>query len=65
MAEKILRDTYGRPIGSIQVDSRGVQTLRDVRGRVKGTYDPQRDVTMEPNGRIYGWGNLLKMLLND
>lgn len=65
MAEKILRDTYARPIGSIQVDSRGVQTLRDVRGRVKGIYDPQRDVTMEPNGRIYGWGNLLMMLLND
>ncbi len=65
MAEKTLRDKYGRPIGFIQVDSRGIQTLRDVRGRVKGTYDPQRDVTIEPNGRIYGWGNLLMMLLND
>lgn len=65
MAEKILRDTYGRPIGSIQVETRGVQTLRDVRVRVKGTYVSQRDVAMEPNGRIYGLGNLLMMLLND
>lgn len=62
MAENILKDQYGKILGSVSVDSRGIQTLRSHLGVILGTYDPKTNVTKNYMGQIIGSGNLLSML---
>lgn len=63
MSNNILKDQYGKILGSISVDSRGVQTLRSQLGIILGTFDPKTNVTKNYMGQIIGSGNLLSMLL--
>lgn len=62
MAENVIRDQLGRILGTVSVDSRGVQTLRDSLGVILGTYDPRTNVTRNYLGQLVGNGNLLSML---
>jgi hypothetical protein len=63
MADNILKDQYGKLLGSISVDSRGIQTLRSHLGVILGTFDPKTNVTKNYIGQIIGTGNLLSMLI--
>ena len=63
MADQVLKDNRGRTIGKISTASNGVQTIKDARGRKKGTYDPKTNKTKTAQGRTFGSGNLLTTLL--
>jgi hypothetical protein len=63
MADLILKDSKGIPIGKIITDSRGVMTIKDARGIQKGTYDPKTNNTKNAKGISIGTGNLLTTLL--
>ncbi len=63
MADQVLKDRAGRPIGRISTASNGVQTIKDAKGRKKGTYDPKSNKTKDAKGRPAGTGNLLTSLL--
>lgn len=52
-----------RIIGYIDVNSSGLQTLRDSMSRIKGYYDPKTNQTMDSMHRIVGRGNILISLL--
>ena len=50
MADQVLKDRAGRPIGRISTASNGVQTIKDAKGRKKGTYDPRTNKTKDKAG---------------
>lgn len=54
-----LRDSNGRPIGTITIASNGKYEGRDANGRLKGSYDPRTNQTRDSNGRVVGRGNVL------
>lgn len=54
-----LRDSNGRPIGSITITSNGKHEGRDANGRLKGSFDPKTNETRDSNGRVVGKGNVL------
>lgn len=57
--KEIIRDFYGRIIGTIEQDYAGKYIARDFYGRIVGTYDPKLNVTRDFYGQIIGQGNLL------
>jgi hypothetical protein len=63
MAEQILRDSKGHTIGKIYTANDGVQTIRDARGHIAGSYDPKSNATRDAKGHKIGTGNLLTTLL--
>lgn len=63
MADQVLKDNRGIPIGRISTASNGVQTIKDPRGIPKGTYDPKTNKTKDARGIPIGTGNLLTTLL--
>lgn len=60
---QVLRDSRGRPIGSITVRPDGRQQARDYRGHPVGSYDPRSNRTLDERGRTVGSGNLLPSLI--
>jgi len=63
MADQELRDKSGKLIGKIKTQTTGKLEVRDVAGRLKGTYDPKADQTRDPIGRLVGKGNMLASLI--
>ena len=63
MPTQDLRDSSGRLIGKIEINSDGKQELRDSSGCLKGNYDPKSNQTRDTSGRLVGTGNLLTTLL--
>ena len=63
MADQVLKDGRGYTIGKISTANNGIQTIRDARGYVKGTYDPKSNKTKDARGYVVGTGNLLTTLL--
>ena len=64
MTTQFLRDEKGRTIGTIASTANGVLVLRNAKGQSLGTYDPERNVTIDSKGRAVGTGNLLTTLLS-
>lgn len=58
-----LRDSNGRPIGSITTLANGKQEGRDANGRLKGSFDPKTNQTRDSGGRVVGKGNILSVLI--
>jgi hypothetical protein len=54
MADRVLKDKRGFIIGRISTRSDGVQTIKDERGFMKGTYDPKTDKTKDHRGFVVG-----------
>ena len=56
MTTQFLRDEKGRTIGTIASTANGVLVLRNAKGQSLGTYDPQRNVTIDskPHFRVNG-----------
>jgi hypothetical protein len=61
--KQLLKDSNGRPIGSIVAVSAQKLEGRDGNGRLKGTYDVKEDKTRDSNGRPVGRGNLLAAVI--
>lgn len=59
---ELVRDFYGRIIGSIETDGTK-QTARDFYGRIVGRYDSKDNRTRDFYGRILTSGNTLMGLL--
>lgn len=60
-----LRDRMNRLIGTISAKANGQFEGRDYMGRLKGTYDPQRDETRDVMGRLVGKGDHLASLISE
>lgn len=57
MTKEIIRDFYGRILGSITTESNGNKTVRDFYGRIVGKYDKSCNVTRDFYGRIVAKGD--------
>lgn len=55
--KQIIRDFYGRILGSITTDSVGNKVARDFYGRIVGKYDKKNNVTRDFYGRIVAKGD--------
>ena len=62
--KQIIRDFYGKIIGSVETDFVGNKTVRDFYGKVLGTYNKKQDVTRDFYGRMISKGDASAMLLN-
>lgn len=63
MGEQVLRDKAGNVTGRIRKLPDERYELRDRLGNVLGTYDQKRDRTLDRNGNVLGYGNLLGTLI--
>lgn len=54
---EVIRDFYGRILGSITTDKQGNKVVRDFYGKILGRYDKQTNVTRDFYGRIIGKGD--------
>ena len=55
--KEVIRDFYGRIIGTITTKNDGSKVVRDFYGRILGTYDKKYDVTRDFYGRIVAKGD--------
>lgn len=60
----LIKDFYGKVIGSIEVKPDGTKIVRDFYGKVLGKYDPRHDATKDFYGRILFKGDQSGMLLS-
>jgi hypothetical protein len=63
MGEQVLRDKAGNVTGRIRKLPDERYELRDRLGNVLGTYEGKRDRTLDRNGNVLGYGNLLGTLI--
>jgi len=63
MGEQVLRDRAGDVTGRIRKLPDERYELRDRLGNVLGTYEGKRDRTLDRNGNVLGYGNLLGTLI--
>ena len=63
MSETVLRDRNGNRIGSREQRSNADVIGRDRHGNRVGTYDAARDRTLDRNGNLVGYGDLLAILI--
>ena len=54
---EVVRDFYGRILGSITTDNQGNKVVRDFYGRVLGRYDKKQNVTRDFYGRTVAKGD--------
>lgn len=63
--KQVLKNFYGKVIGTIETDEKGVQTLKDFYFKVLGKYYPDADITKDFYGKVVGKGNLLGTLIRE
>lgn len=63
MAKELIKDFYGKVIGSYEMESNGDIIVRDFYGKNLGKYDAALDVTKDFYGKIVAKGNAVGMLL--
>lgn len=54
---EVVRDFYGRILGTITTDNIGNKVVRDFYGRILGRYDKKQNVTRDFYGRIVAKGD--------
>lgn len=54
---EVIRDFYGKILGTVTTDSAGNKTVRDFYGRILGKYDKKTDVTRDFYGRVIARGD--------
>lgn len=60
---EVIRDFYGRILGTITTDNAGNKVARDFYGRIVGKYDKSANVTRDFYGRIVGKGDRVSALI--
>lgn len=63
--EVVIKDFYGRVIGTRVTNYEGNIVMKDFYGRVLGTYYPKQNITKDFYGRVVAQGDALAMLLNN
>jgi hypothetical protein len=58
-----LRNSSGKPVGTIMTQSNGRQVFRSKSGKLLGTYEPQSNYTRDYTGKVVGKGNILTYLI--
>lgn len=61
--KEIIRDFYGRILGTITTDGQGNKIARDFYGRVVGKYDASHNVTRDFYGRIVAKGDRVSSMI--
>ena len=59
MEVRIIKDFYGRKLGTIETDPQGTEVAKDFYGRVLGRYNKALDVTTDFYGRRISKGNVV------
>lgn len=54
---EIIKDFYGRILGSVTTDAQGNKVVRDFYGKILGRYDKKSNVTKDFYGRIVSKGD--------
>ena len=65
MAREVVKDFYGRIIGSIEELADGSKIAKDFYGKILGRYDKKQGVTKDFYGRIIGTGDATSKLVWD
>ena len=60
---EVIRDFYGRTLGTIVTDKNGNKVARDFYGRIVGRYDKASNVTRDFYGRIVAKGDRTSALI--
>lgn len=60
---QVIKDFYGRKIGSIETDEQGNKLVKDFYGRLQGKYDKKLNVTKDFYGRVIARGDQSSALL--
>lgn len=60
---EIIRDFYGKILGTITTDNNGNKVIRDFYGRILGKYDKKANVTRDFYGRIVAKGDRSSALI--
>ena len=55
--KEVIRDFYGRILGTITTDSTGNKIVRDFYGRIKGKYDKKANITRDFYGKLIAKGD--------
>ena len=60
---EVIRDFYGKSLGSITTDLKGNKVVRDFHGRLLGRYDARNNVTRDFYGKIIARGDQCSALI--
>lgn len=60
---EVIRDFYGRILGTITTDSTGNKVVRDFYGRIRGKYDKKSNVTRDFYGKVIAKGDQSSALI--
>lgn len=60
---EVIRDFYGRILGTITTDSTGNKVVRDFYGRIRGKYDKKTNVTRDFYGKVIAKGDQSSALI--
>lgn len=60
---EVIRDFYGRILGTITTDSTGNKVVRDFYGRIRGKYDKKANVTRDFYGKVIAKGDQSSALI--
>lgn len=63
MEKQIIKDFYGKIIGSMETQSNGDIIVKDFYGKILGKYDKANDVTKDFYGKILFKGNMAGSLI--
>jgi len=63
MNKEIIRDFYGKILGSVETDSQGNKTVRDFYGRILGWYKKAENQTRNFYGKIIAKGDAAVSLI--
>jgi extradiol dioxygenase family protein len=63
MARELVKDFYGKILGSLETQSNGDIIARDFYGKILGRYDKQMNVTKDFLGKILTQGNITSGLI--
>lgn len=63
MADRTIKDFYGKIIGSLSEDSRGNIVAKNFYGKILGHYDKNQNVTKDFYGRILSTGDTTSALI--
>lgn len=60
----VIRDFYGRVLGTVTTDTKGNKIVRDFYGKILGKYDKYNNVTRDFYGRIVAKGDRSAALIS-
>ena len=57
MEREVIKDFYGRTLGTIITDKNGNKVIRDFYGKILGKYDKKANLTRDFHGKIIARGD--------